>query len=278
MPNGNRRSALDKPCACYPRQHMTLPQNPPLATFGPVQISSISTAITATQANPIQWVYVSAAGSGGLVVKDQTVTSRTYSGLSVGKIIWGPFTELTSMTLAGLWYGSGVPPQDIAVASALAATTSALGGVKMSVAPASADSPIAVGTNDMRVTTKSVPMFVVQADGSLAESTVWIPGVACTITGATLSAPAAITQSDTNYLTFTLSQRDGAGGSASTIASRSTATTGGFAFLAFQALTLGSLTNTSVAAGSQVTFKSVKTSGGQAIAGLLHLNVTYTVP
>lgn len=255
-----------------------LTQSPPQAAFGPIQISSISTAIAAAPSNPINWVYVSAAGSGGLVVKDQGGVSRTYSGLAVGKIINGPFTELTSMTLSGLWYGSGSPPSDIAVASALAATTGALGGVKMSVAPASADSPIAVGTNDTRVTTKSVPMFVVQADGSLGESTVWIPGVACTITGVTLSAPANITQSDTNYLTFTLSQRDGAGGGASAIASKSTATTGGGAFLAFQALSLGSLSNTSVAAGAQVTFKSVKTSGGQAVAGLLHLNITYTVP
>lgn len=257
---------------------MPIPQSPPLPTFGPIQISSISAAIEYPKTNPIAWVYVSAAGSGGLVVKDQTGTARTYSGLAVGKIINGPFTTLTSMTLSGLWYGSGEPPADIAVASALASTTSALGGVKMSVAPASADSPIAVGTNDARVTTKSFPLFVTQADGVLAESTVWIPGIVGTITAASLSAPGAITQSDTNYLTFTLGIRDGAGGSASTVASKSTQVTGGGAFLAFQALTLGSITNPTTTATSQITFKSVKTSAGQAIAGLVMLNITFTVP
>lgn len=89
---------------------MSLPQIPPVPAFGPVQISSISTAITATPTNPINWVYVSSAGSGGLVVKDQGGTARTYSGLTVGQVVYGPFTELTSMTVAGLWYGSGLPP------------------------------------------------------------------------------------------------------------------------------------------------------------------------
>jgi len=257
---------------------MSLSQSPPLAAFGPIQISSISTAITAPPANPINWVYVSSAGSGGLVVKDQGGIARTYSGLSVGKIICGPFTELTSMTLAGAWYGSGEPPQDIAVATALASTTSALGGVKMSIAPDSAASPIAVGTNDPRVTTVSIPLFVTQADGTLAESTVWIPGVVGTIAAASLSAPGAITQSDTNYLTFTLGIRDGAGGAASSVASKSTQVTGGGAFLAFVALSLGSITNATTTATSQITFKSVKTSAGQAITGLVLLHITYTVP
>ncbi len=89
---------------------MTLPQIPPKPAFGPIQISSISTAITASPTNPIQWVYVSSAGSGGLVVKDQTGVARTYSGLTVDMIVPGPFTELTSMTIAGAWYGSGLPP------------------------------------------------------------------------------------------------------------------------------------------------------------------------
>ncbi len=257
---------------------MPTPQTPPLAAFGPVPLTTIPAPILAAATNPIQWIYVSSAGSGGLVVKDQGGITRTFAGLSVGKIVWGPFTELTSMTLAGLWYGSGAPPQDIAVATALAATTSALGGVTMSVAPAAAATPIAVGTNDARVTRVTIPLFLTQADGALAESTVWIPGVAATITGATLSFPADVTKSDTNYLTYTLGIRDGAGGSASTVASKTTQVTGGGTFLAFIALTLGAITNPTTTATSQITFKSVKTSAGQAVAGLVLLNITYTVP
>ena len=148
----------------------------------------------------------------------------------------------------------------------------------LDAAPAVAASPIAVGTNDPRVCTVEVALPLVLTDGSMAESTVWIPGVVGTITGATLSANAAITQSDTNYLTFTLGIRDGAGGAASTVASKSTATTGGGAFLAFQALTLGAITNATTTATSQVTFKSVKTSAGQAVTGPAMLRITYTVP
>ncbi len=146
------------------------------------------------------------------------------------------------------------------------------------VAPASAATPIAVGTNDPRVCTVEVALPLVLTDGTMAESTVWIPGVVGTITGATISANAAITQNDTNYLTFTLGIRDGAGGAAATVAAKSTAVTGGGAFLAFVALTLGAITNATTAAISQVTFKAVKTGSGQAVTGPALLRITYTVP
>lgn len=148
----------------------------------------------------------------------------------------------------------------------------------LSVSPASAHKPIAVGTNDVRVGQVEVLLNFTAADGSFAESTVWIPGVAGTITGFTLSFPGNVTQSDTNYLTYTLAVRDGAGGGASTVASATTQVTGGVAFLAFQAHSLGSLSNTSVSAASQVTFKSVKTSAGQAISGDVLARLTYSVP
>lgn len=110
---------------------MTLPQSPPLPAFGPIQISSISTPITASPTNPINWVYVSSAGSGGLVVKDQRGVARTYSGLTVDMIVPGPFTELTSMTLAGAWYGSGLPPSksDLSAAGLNGATVPAGGAL-----------------------------------------------------------------------------------------------------------------------------------------------------
>lgn len=152
------------------------------------------------------------------------------------------------------------------------------GTSKLSVAPASAHKPIAVGTNDPRVLQVEIPINLTAADGSFAESTVWIPGVIGTITGATLSVNGSVTQSDTDYLTYTLGIHDGAGGGASTVASKSTKTTGGGAFLAFVALTLGAITNATTASISQVTFKAVKSGNGQASTGPALLRIAYTVP
>lgn len=87
---------------------MTLPQSPPVANRGPIPISSISTALTYTP--PIQWVQVTSAGSGGLVVKDERGDARTYAGLVAGQTIYGPFNELTSMTLTSILAGDGRAP------------------------------------------------------------------------------------------------------------------------------------------------------------------------
>lgn len=254
---------------------MTKPISPPVANRGPIPITSISTALVYDP--PIQWVQVTSAGSGGLVVKDEAGTPRTYPGLTTGATLYGPFSELTSMTLAGILAGDGKAPV-FAPSGFAAAASNSLGTVQMSVAPATAATPIATGTNDPRVCTVEVALPLVLADGSMAESTIWIPGVIGTITGATLSVNASVTQNDTNYLTYTLGIRDGAGGSASTVASASTKVTGGLAFVAFTALSLGALTNVTTAAISQVTFKSVKTASGQACTGPALLRITYTVP
>ncbi len=256
---------------------MSLTQSPPEAAFGPIQISSISTAITASKANPINWVYVSSAGSGGLVVKDQGGTARTYSGLIVGDLISGPFTQLTSMTVAGLWYGSGPPPQNIAAATARASTTSALGGVKMSVAPASADSPTAVGTNDARVTTIDIPIALDGTDGSLAEQPIPYPPVTSTLTGARLIMAAAVTQDDTDFLTLTLAKRDGAGGAATTLVEATTEATGGINLLAFRAVTMGTPSVAAIVSTNILTFKSVVGGTGQA-SGPGVLRLSFTVP
>jgi hypothetical protein len=184
--------------------------------------------------------------------------------------------QQTSATCATL--GTDAITYGLAVTTAPDAATGTKGITKMSVAPASAASPIAVGTNDPRVTTVGIPIPLDATDGSFAESTIWIPGVIGTITAASLSANAAITQSDTDYLTFTVGIRNGSGGAASTVASKSTKVTGGGAFLAFQALTLGSITNPTTAAASQVTFKSVASGAGQASTGPAFLLLTYTVP
>lgn len=239
---------------------------------------SDSTTWAASGSGFADWVQV--IGAGTVVVTTENDNNRTITtdAAEPNACIMGPFKALVSTTATRVRMGIGAMPPIAVPASAVPATTAAVGGTTMSVAPASAATPIAVGTNDPRVCTVDVPLPLVLSDGTMAESTIWIPGVVGTITGATLSANAAITQNDTNYLTFTLGIRDGAGGSASTVASKSTAVTGGGAFLAFVALTLGTITNATTAAISQVTFKSVKTGSGQAVTGPAMLRITYTVP
>jgi hypothetical protein len=228
---------------------------------------------------PIGWIHISSVGSGGLVVKDEAGTTRTYTSthLANGVTIYGPFSEITSTTCTAILAGDGPAPRSV-LANVAPAATGGLGSVKMSAAPADGASPIAVGSNDVRVCQVEIPIPLVAADGTFAEASVWIPGVACTITGASLSSSSAITQNDTNYLTFTLGIRDGAGGGASSVASKTTQSTGGASFTAFQAVSLGSVSNASATATSQITFKSVKAASGQAVTNGALLRITYTVP
>ena len=225
---------------------------------------------------PSDAAWVQCVGPGTIVLVENGGRSFTRHAVG-GEVYPGAYLSLTSTSCTYLVVGNGpIPP---AVAPGVnAATAAVVGTSKMSVAPAVAASPIAVGTNDPRVTVKQIPLPLVLASGIMAESTIWIPGVVGTITGVTLSHNANVTQSDTDYLTYTLSIRDGAGGAASTVASKTTKTTGGGAFLAFQALSLGSITNATTTATSQITFKSVIGGSGQAVTGPALLSITYTVP
>ncbi len=220
------------------------------------------------------WIQVVGPGTIVLACEGGTTFTRVCVG---GEVYPGAFLSLTSTSCTYAVLGDGPVPPALAP-GVNAATATVQGSSILSVAPALAASPIAVGTNDPRVTTRPIPLPLVLTDGSMAESTIWIPGVVGTITGATLSHNAAVTQSDTDYLTYTLSIRNGAGGAASTVASKTTKTTGGGAFLAFVALTLGAVTNATTAAISQVTFKAVKSGAGQAVTGPALLTITYTVP
>lgn len=101
---------------------MSNPQSPPVANRGPIPIASLPSALTF--APPIQWVQVTAAGSGGLVVTDEGGVSRTYTGLAAGTTLYGPFASLVSMTLGGILAGDGVAP----TVSAAPATSSAVAG------------------------------------------------------------------------------------------------------------------------------------------------------
>lgn len=228
-------------------------------------------------ANPIGSITI--IGAGSTVMKDQSNTTVTFTtdAASPSLSIVGPFNAFTSTTATRVLAQDGVPLAPAVPASAVPATTAAVGGTTMSVAPASAATPIAVGNNDPRVCQVEIPVFLTQADASFAESPVWIPGVAATITGVTFSSSSAIAQNNTNYTTFTLGIRDGAGGAASTVASKATLAAGA-SFVAFQAVSLGTITNATTTATSQVTFKSVIAAAGQAVTGTGLLRITYTVP
>lgn len=110
---------------------MTKPISPPVANRGPIPISSISTALPYDP--QIQWVQVTSAGSGGLVVKDEAGTARTYASLVAGQTLYGPFTELTSMTCSSILAGDGraptLPPGVQNYSSALTNKTTVSGAV-----------------------------------------------------------------------------------------------------------------------------------------------------
>jgi len=79
-----------------------------MSNRGPIDYTSISSAVTFVP--PILWIMVISTGSGGLVVKDETGTSRTYAGLAAGDPpLVGPFTEITSMTCTKIRVGDSLP-------------------------------------------------------------------------------------------------------------------------------------------------------------------------
>ncbi len=81
------------------------------ANRGPIEYTSVAAE---TFSPPIPWIHVVSAGSGGLVVKAENKTSRTYVGLQTGDVLHGPFSEITSMTLTKIRVGDGRPPSSTA--------------------------------------------------------------------------------------------------------------------------------------------------------------------
>lgn len=107
-----------------------------------------------TFSNPAQYPdWIQVIGSGSTVVVDESGNSRTLTtDAAEPSGCWpGPFTAFTSTTATRVRMGQGALPPIAVPASAVPATTSAVGGVKLSVAPASAAAPIAVGDNDGRM-------------------------------------------------------------------------------------------------------------------------------
>ncbi len=94
---------------------MTLARTP-TANRGPIEYSSLASPVPFnTDTNPpIAWIQVITAGSGGLVVKDEAGTARTYTGLNAERVLVGPFSELTSMTCSKIMVGDGPPPVPMA--------------------------------------------------------------------------------------------------------------------------------------------------------------------
>jgi hypothetical protein len=90
-----------------------------------------------------------------------------------------------------------------------------------------------------------------------------------TIVGAWFAPLAALTGDATNNATLTLAKRDGAGGGASTVAAITTTAVAGN-WTAFVPVSLGTLSNTSVAAGNVLTFAIAKGGTGVVVpAGTL---------
>lgn len=159
----------------------------PYANRGPQQVTSIAAALTFNP--PIVWIQVISAGSGGLVVKTEDGVSRTYSGLVNGQTIYGPFNELTSMTLTSMWIGDGVAPPPLVGAGASAPPAASLAPV-LAIAVANQATMsglaqtidgVALSTAGMRVylanqtTTTQNGLWTVQS-GAWTRPADWAPG------------------------------------------------------------------------------------------------------
>ena len=159
-----------------------------------------------------------------------------------------------------------------------AATSSVLGTVEMSVAPAVAATPIAVGTNDARVNTLDVPLTLSGTDGSLAETILWRAPYNCTVTGCFINSSVAMAANNTDYDTFLIQNRPlAAPGTPATIISTTTRGADLNALAQWVEKSLGTPGNTAMLVGDVLTFTSTKAGAGKA-GGPVLLRITYTVP
>jgi len=112
------------------------------ATFGGTVVNGVPSSAYPT------WMQV--YGAGTVVMTNEDGTDGTYTCLG-GELITGTWTALVSTTCTNIRLGSGGGPAGAPsspVPGTTAATTTTLGSVKVSVAAASAASPILVGQND----------------------------------------------------------------------------------------------------------------------------------
>jgi hypothetical protein len=100
-----------------------------------------------------------------------------------------------------------------------------------------------------------------------------------TITDVFIEPAAALTASDTNYATVVVARRDATGGNVATVASESTQALGSGGtgnWTAFSVVSLGSLSNTSLAEGQKLTVEITKTGLGVSVP-ILIVQVEYVV-
>ena len=129
----------------------------------------------------------------------------------------------------------------------------------------------------------SIQWFKEAADGlgstTTAERVVFTAPEDITITNVFLEPAAALVASDTNFATITLARRAADGTGQVTVASETTATAGAGgsgSWTAFSAVSLGSLNNTSVAAGEKLTIAIAKSGVGVAVP-IMVVQIEYTI-
>lgn len=164
-------------------------------------------------------------------------------------------------------------------AAVTVATTGAAGAVLLTSAPGSATAPTAVSSTDPRVSVIEALVQLSASDGSLVEVPLPSPNVACTITAVTLEVPTGTyTKSDTNYITVVVAKRDGAGSSATPIATATSKVTGGIQLVAFTDVSMGALAGAgapTLLATDRLTLASTKTSSGLAV-GWTKVRISFT--
>ena len=149
---------------------MSLPTVPPQPNRGPIPIASIPTALTYSP--PIGWVQATSTGSGGLVVKDEGGVARTYAGLVAGQTLYGPFSELTSMTLGAILAGDGLAPTGPVSASASPAAS--LGPVvAVAVANQATRSGLAQTIDGVSINTDGMRIYLA-AQTTAAQNGLWV--------------------------------------------------------------------------------------------------------
>lgn len=115
--------------------------------------SASSADTTSWDSAPEMADWIQIIGAGSTVAEDERGTSVTITtdAAEPAAVIPGPWSAFTSTTATRVRMGNGPPPAPVVPASAVPATTSATGGVRLSAAPAVAATPIAVGDNDGRL-------------------------------------------------------------------------------------------------------------------------------
>jgi len=139
------------------------------------------------------------------------------------------------------------------------------------------------GAFELKGLSRDVQWFKESADAlattTTAERVVFTAPENLTITEVFVEPAAALTASDTNYSTIVVSRRDAAGGNKVTVASKTTQTSGSGgsgSWTAFGTVSLGSLSNTSLAEGKKLTIEVTKTGLGVALPVLI-VQIEYTV-